>query len=90
MITLSLLVLAVSGWASSDPRIPAGRAIYAQACAQCHGEDGRGNPEWESEVRPVELTDCGHVPTWDAPERVAALILEGTTTGPKSKAIAGT
>jgi pimeloyl-ACP methyl ester carboxylesterase len=30
------------------------------------------------EVRQVQLADCGHVPTWDAPERVAELILERT------------
>jgi pimeloyl-ACP methyl ester carboxylesterase len=28
-------------------------------------------------VRQLQLADCGHVPTWDAPERVAGLILEG-------------
>jgi len=28
-------------------------------------------------VRQVELPDCGHVPTWDAPELVSSLILEG-------------
>jgi pimeloyl-ACP methyl ester carboxylesterase len=36
------------------------------------------------DVRQVELPDCGHVPTWDAPERVAALILEGTVSRTKS------
>lgn len=25
----------------------------------CHGEDGAGNPEWESDVRPVSFADCG-------------------------------
>ncbi len=59
MVVLSLLVLAASGWASSDPRLPQGKAVYTQACAQCHGDEGRGNPDWESEVRPVEFTDCG-------------------------------
>jgi pimeloyl-ACP methyl ester carboxylesterase len=29
-------------------------------------------------VRQVELPDCGHVPTWDDPELVARVILEGT------------
>lgn len=53
------LVLLAGGWASSDPRVEKGRLVYQQACAQCHGQDGRGNPEWESEVRPVEFSDCG-------------------------------
>lgn len=75
MIPLSLLVLAAAGWASSDPRIPAGQAIYAQACAQCHGEDGRGNPEWESEVRPVEFTDCGT--TAEPSEFWASIVRQG-------------
>ena len=29
-------------------------------------------------VRQVELPGCGHLPTWDDPERVSELILEGT------------
>jgi mono/diheme cytochrome c family protein len=58
--SLLLAVAAASGWATGPAEtIAQGRAIYAQACAQCHGQDGRGNPEWESEVRPIELTDCG-------------------------------
>jgi pimeloyl-ACP methyl ester carboxylesterase len=31
-------------------------------------------------VRNVTLTDCGHVPTWDDPEQVATLLLEGSAT----------
>jgi len=53
------LLLLLAGWATSNPRIEQGRQVYRQACVQCHGQDGRGNPEWESEVRPVEFTDCG-------------------------------
>jgi mono/diheme cytochrome c family protein len=53
----SLLLLA--GWVTSHPGIAKGREIFAQSCAQCHGQDGRSNPKWESEVRPVDLTDCG-------------------------------
>jgi mono/diheme cytochrome c family protein len=40
-------------------RIAKGRDIYADSCVQCHGQDGRGNPQWESEVRPVSFADCG-------------------------------
>jgi pimeloyl-ACP methyl ester carboxylesterase len=29
-------------------------------------------------VKQVELPDCGHVPTWDDPELVARVVLEGT------------
>jgi len=29
-------------------------------------------------VRQIELPDCGHVPTWDAPDLVARVVLEGT------------
>jgi pimeloyl-ACP methyl ester carboxylesterase len=29
-------------------------------------------------ARNVVLRDCGHVPTWDSPEQVAALLLEGS------------
>jgi pimeloyl-ACP methyl ester carboxylesterase len=29
-------------------------------------------------VRQVELPGCGHVPTWDDPDRVARVVLEGT------------
>jgi mono/diheme cytochrome c family protein len=56
---MPLLLLLLAGWASSNPRAEQGRLVYAQACAQCHGQDGRGNPEWPSEVRPIEFTDCG-------------------------------
>ena len=63
MVALPALVLAAAGWASTDPRVPQGRAIYAQACAECHGDDGRGNPEWESEVRPVSSPTAGPRPS---------------------------
>ena len=32
------------------------------------------------EVRQTTLPGCGHIPTWDDPELVASVILEGTTT----------
>ena len=31
-------------------------------------------------VKQVALPGCGHVPTWDDPELVARVILEGTAT----------
>ncbi|HET7291137.1 MAG TPA: c-type cytochrome [Vicinamibacteria bacterium] len=54
-------LLLLCGWATTNPRVSQGRLVYTQACAACHGQDGRGNPEWESDVRPVEFTDCGTV-----------------------------
>jgi mono/diheme cytochrome c family protein len=44
--------------ADSD-RLARGRELYEQGCQSCHGGDGRGNPQWESAVRPIEFTDCG-------------------------------
>ncbi len=58
--SLALVVLAAAGWATGDPaRLAKGREVYLQGCVLCHGQDGRGNPEWESAVRPVEFSDCG-------------------------------
>jgi mono/diheme cytochrome c family protein len=49
-IVLGMLALAAGGWASGDPRLAQGRLVYREACAACHGDDGRGNPAWESRV----------------------------------------
>jgi mono/diheme cytochrome c family protein len=58
VIILALALL--GGWATGNPaQIAHGKAVYEVACAQCHGKDGAGNPEWESEVRPVSFKDCG-------------------------------
>ena len=40
-------------------------------------------------VRTVLLKGCGHVPTWDDPAQVAALIRSSTTAGPRPVADAG-
>lgn len=72
---LSVLVLA-SGWATGDAaKIAKGREVYETGCAQCHGKDGRGNPEWESAVRPVEFSDCGT--TAEASEHWQAIVKNG-------------
>ena len=39
-------------------------------------------------VRQVVLPGCGHVPTWDDPELVSRVILEGTVTGAQHSAAA--
>jgi len=60
MFAILIGLLAAGGWATGDAaKLTQGREIYETACAACHGRDGNGNPEWESEVRPVELSDCG-------------------------------
>lgn len=54
------VLLAAGGWATGDTaKIAKGREIYQQACALCHGQDGRGNTAWESAIRPIEFSDCG-------------------------------
>jgi mono/diheme cytochrome c family protein len=46
--------------AAAEPdRLARGRELYTQGCQSCHGADGRGNPQWESPVRPIPFTDCG-------------------------------
>jgi hypothetical protein len=45
------------------------------ACAACHGQDGRGNPEWESAVRPVSFADCGT--TAEPSEQWETIVTEG-------------
>lgn len=58
---MSLLALALlAGWATSNTaQIAKGKEVYETACIACHGKDGAGNPEWESEIRPVSFADCG-------------------------------
>lgn len=42
-------------WASPE----AGRALFEERCAQCHGSDGRGGPARESlGVEPPDFSDC--------------------------------
>jgi mono/diheme cytochrome c family protein len=69
MLTALALVLA-AGWATADPaRLAKGRELFGVACASCHGPDGKGNPEWENPVRPVDFSDCGttaeHTEQWE-------------------------
>ena len=59
-MSIAIVVLLAGGWAAGNPeKLAAGRIIYEQACAACHGSDGNGNPSWQSEVRPVAFSDCG-------------------------------
>ena len=76
---MALILVLASSWATADPaRQAAGRAVYEQACLHCHGQDGRGNPEWESAVRPIDLSDCGT--TSEATETWTTIVKHG---GPK-------
>ena len=59
---LALVGLLAGGRAEADwARLAKGRELYQQGCLSCHGSDGRGNPQWESAVRPIEFTDCGTI-----------------------------
>lgn len=56
----SLIPLALlAGWATGDARIAKGREVYETGCALCHGANGKGNPDWESAIRPIDFSDCG-------------------------------
>jgi mono/diheme cytochrome c family protein len=73
---IPLLAVLVSAWATTDPaRLAKGRAVYEQACLLCHGKDGRGNPDWESKIRPIEFSDCGT--TSEATETWTTIVKKG-------------
>src|SRR5258706_16156347 len=52
------LVGLASGWSSGAPRLEKGQAVYVEACAACHGKDGRGNPEWKNGAPAPDLGTC--------------------------------
>jgi mono/diheme cytochrome c family protein len=56
----AIALVAGGGWSTADPaKIAKGKEVYETGCVLCHGQTGAGNPEWESEVRPVSFADCG-------------------------------
>lgn len=57
-LVLTLFVLTIA--AVSPSQAGDGRALYADACASCHGMDGRGSPEGTAIDVPLpDFTDCG-------------------------------
>jgi mono/diheme cytochrome c family protein len=58
---MGLLAIALlTGWATANTaQLAKGKEVFEMACVACHGEDGAGNPAWESEVRPISFADCG-------------------------------
>jgi mono/diheme cytochrome c family protein len=57
-IVLACFALAAPG--AAGPAADAGRALFEERCAQCHGADGRGGPARENfGVEPPDFTDCG-------------------------------
>ena len=71
---------------SHDPQqVALGESVYRQYCAQCHGENGEGDPNWrkrdaEGLFRPPPLNGTGHA--WHHPkEWLKQMILEGSQPG---------
>jgi len=51
----------VKGWPVREPDLARGKAVYADACAGCHGADGHPDPRVTSamETQPPDLHDPG-------------------------------
>jgi len=47
------------------PTIAAGKAVYEDRCANCHGEsgDGKGREAWKYLVKPADFTDLSKMST---------------------------
>jgi mono/diheme cytochrome c family protein len=74
LLTAGLTGPAVAA-ATGTERPVSGRELYEQGCQSCHGVDGRGNPQWQSAVRPIEFTDCGT--TSEATETWTTVVKKG-------------
>lgn len=74
-IIAACLALAATASAAEPDRLARGRELYQQGCQSCHGADGRGNPLWESAVRPIEFSDCGT--TSEATETWTTVVRKG-------------
>ena len=68
-----LLALLLAGCAESKPDLSAGKVLYAQHCAACHGAKLEGQPNWRSKLPNGRMPapphdDSGH--TWHHPDEV--------------------
>lgn len=75
-----LYLLAACGERSVD-EIKLGDEVFANVCARCHGQDGRGGLAAQNGVRPRDLTD----PYWHASVgdgQIEAIIRTGKTVMP--------
>jgi mono/diheme cytochrome c family protein len=68
-----LLALLLAGCAESKPDLSAGKALYTQHCAACHGAKLEGQPNWRSKLPNGRMPapphdDSGH--TWHHPDEV--------------------
>jgi mono/diheme cytochrome c family protein len=52
-----ILSCAARGLTADRPRMEP-KALYAQACAACHGADGKGAATWQGEVPVPDFSDC--------------------------------
>lgn len=88
-----LLVPASSATAQDSPALEAGRKVYDQHCAQCHGEKGDGRGPGAAHLRPaprdfttgkfkLRTTPSGALPTDDDLERVVRLGMPYTSMPP--------
>ena len=58
LILLVLLIcLSADGLFADRPRMEP-KALYVQACAACHGADGKGAATWQGEVPVPDFSDC--------------------------------
>lgn len=76
-----LLVLLVGCRPSSSDPVRLGDETFANVCARCHGQDGRGGVAAQNGARPRDLTD----PAWQASlgdGQIEAIIRTGRGTMP--------
>jgi mono/diheme cytochrome c family protein len=57
MLASSSVLAAREAQTPARPRLAA-PGLYAQACALCHGADGKGSSTWQGEVPVPDFTDC--------------------------------
>ena len=83
MIRLAVLILASATTAHADHEldgrdIVAGRALYAETCAACHGTDLEGQPDWRTPDEAGVLPAPPHAATRHTWHHDNALLFEYT------------